>query len=242
MAPSELDLLFSFHRYRKLRLYFAWPFVLALALFAKSTEQGFWLGAPVIVLGEMIRIWSHGYLRKARQLATSGPYAYVRNPLYIGNFLIGFGFCAIIWHPLIVSTFILGFAVVYGVTVKGEEQRLSYKFKEEYERYRHNVSRFFPRLTPYGESRKAEFKSHRVWGHGEPITILAILELYLMLYLRHEFYQEHARLSGFGFMVFIFALLVGFLLLSAFYVRRSKGKRRRQNLKREKGTVPEHVN
>lgn len=225
MAPSELDLLFSFHRYRKLRLYFAWPFVIALAVFAKSTEQGFWLGAPVIVLGEAIRVWSHGYLRKARQLAMDGPYAYVRNPLYIGNFLIGFGFCIIIWNPIIVSIFTLGFAIVYGVTIKGEEQRLSYKFKEEYERYRQKVPRLFPRLTPCGGRRNAKFKIHRVWGHGEPITILAILGLFLILYLRHELYQERAMLSGFVFMVLISTLLVGLPLLSALYFRGSKGKR-----------------
>src|SRR3989338_4068988 len=87
--PSPLDSQFSFHRFRKLRLYFTWPFVIILAIYAKSTNQGFLVGAIFIVLGEIIRMWSHGYLRKSRRLAISGPYAYVRNPLYLGNFLIG---------------------------------------------------------------------------------------------------------------------------------------------------------
>src|SRR3990167_3853358 len=147
--PFEVGLKFSFHRFRKLRLYFAWLFVLVLAVFGKSTSQGFWMGAPVILTGEAIRIWSHGYLRKAKQLATNGPYAFVRNPLYLGNFLIGLGFCLIIWHPAIALIFTLGFFPVYWVTVRGEEQRLAYKFGDAYADYLRQVPRFFPRLLPY---------------------------------------------------------------------------------------------
>ena len=111
--PFEVGLQFSFHRFRKLRLYFAWVFAVALAIYAKSTDRGFWLGIPVILAGEAIRIWSHGYLRKARQLASDGPYAYVRNPLYLGNFLMGLEFCIIIWHPVVGIVFTFGFFLVY---------------------------------------------------------------------------------------------------------------------------------
>lgn len=207
---SELDLQFSFHRYRKLRLYFGWAFLIAVAFFAKSTDQGFLASVPLMLLGGALRVWSHGYLRKARELATSGPYAYVRNPLYMGNFLIGLGFCVVVWHPLIIFFFVVGFFAVYWVTIKGEEQRLRFKFKGRYENYIGNVPRFIPRFTPHSSSANARFALHRVFGHGEPITILGIILLYLILYLRQELYQD-----GKPFSALTYSLLGLFLLLGA---------------------------
>ena len=216
--PFEVGLKFSFHRFRKFRLYLAWLFVVVLAIFAKSTNQGFWIGAPVIATGEIIRIWSHGYLRKARQLATNGPYAYVRNPLYLGNFLIGFGFCLIIWHSIIGVIFIVGFFLVYWLTIRGEEQRLAFKFGDAYAEYCRKVPRFLPRLSPYKRMQKAPFALHRVWGHGEHITILAIIELFLLLYLRQEFYQNQAFLTpvtfGLGIVVAVSGVLLGIAVAS----------------------------
>ena len=224
--PFEVGLKFSFHRFRKLRMYFAWLFVITLAVFAKSTTQGFWTGAPIILAGEAIRIWSHGYLRKARQLATNGPYAYVRNPLYLGNFLIGFGFCLIIWHPIIGVVFAIGFFSVYWLTVKGEEQRLAFKFGEAYADYLRNVPRFLPRLNPYKQSAKTPFAFHRVWGHGEHITMLAILSLFLALYLRQEFYQNHKPLTATSFV--LLGLSAGVVILSvvALVARGFRSKKR----------------
>lgn len=223
--PSELELLFPIHRYRKLRLYFAWPFVIVIAIFARSTVPGFWLGAALILLGEGIRIWAHGYLRKARKLATSGPYAYVRNPLYLGNFLIGIGFCAIVWHLLLALVFTIGFASVYGVTIKGEEERLYYKFKEQYLRYQQSVPCFLPRLSAYWGGQGQKFKAHRVWGHGEHITVLAILVCFLSLYLRHQLYQEATGFSWDVIVAFVFTLSLGLFLLVSMFDRWSKGRR-----------------
>lgn len=204
-----------FYRFRKLRMYGAWFFVSVLAIFARSTNLGFFIATPFIVLGEAIRIWSHGYLRKSRELATSGPYAYVRNPLYVGNFLIGFGFCLVIFHPVVLSVFVAGFFLVYWVTVKGEEERLALKFKEAYEHYTNQVPRFIPRLRPYQGRQEKAFQLHRVWGHGEYITILAIMGLFLVLYLRQEFYQNHNPLTMMFVMGVISAAGIGLLLLLA---------------------------
>ena len=181
VAPSPL---------RKLRHYLAWPFAILLALFAKSTNQGFWWGVPVIVLGELVRIWSQGHLLKSRQLATDGPYAFVRHPLYVGNFLVGAGFCIIIWHPLVAGFFVLSFFSVYLVAIRLEEKKLRDRFEPAFIPYAQSVPSFLPRLTPYPYRSKDPFVWRRVWGHGEHITILAILSVLLGVYLRQALYQE----------------------------------------------------
>jgi hypothetical protein len=218
-APGELSN-FPFYRLRKLRLYLAWPFFIVLAVFATSSNFGFVIGIPLILLGEGVRIWSHGYLRKTRRLATSGPYAHVRNPLYLGNFLMGLGFCLVIWNPLITAVFVGGFVFVYWVTVKGEEERLAYKFEREYAEYARQVPRFIPRLSPYGGRQNGSFAFHRAWGHGELITILAILTLLLGIYLRQELYQDRNAWNGFAMILLIAEAGLFLLLVSALFARR----------------------
>jgi protein-S-isoprenylcysteine O-methyltransferase Ste14 len=215
---------FFFYRLRKLRLWFAWPFVLGVVVYAQSSATGFWAGIPIIALGEAIRIWSHGYLRKTRKLATSGPYGYVRNPLYLGNFLIGLGFCVIMWHPAIVALYTIGFFGVYWVTVKGEEERLVYTFGQTFGDYCKAVRRFLPRLTPYRGGRRRRFAIHRVWGHGEEITIFAICDLILLFFLRQELYQYGNGLTEATLGVILLTAITSAALLFAHFHRRIKGR------------------
>src|SRR5688500_2719594 len=60
--------------------------------FAKPTGTALLAGACVSLLGLALRAWAAGHIRKNTQLATSGPYAFTRNPLYLGSFLLGLGF------------------------------------------------------------------------------------------------------------------------------------------------------
>ena len=77
---------------KKLRLLLAWTGGILLIFNTRIDEQSFLVGIPVVILGELIRILASGYLeKKGQKLATSGPFAFVRNPLYIGNFTLGFG-------------------------------------------------------------------------------------------------------------------------------------------------------
>jgi len=205
-------------------MWFAWPFVVGIAIIAESTTKGFWLGIPVIVLGEAIRIWSHGYLRKTRRLATDGPYAFVRNPLYVGNYLIGLGFFMIIWNPWMVVLYTAGFIGVYWVTVKGEEQRLRDTMGKPYDTYCEHVRRFIPRFTPYAERSRAKFAAHRVWGHGELITILAINCLGILVFLRQEMYQFSNGINLMTLSLSVGLLALSMWLVFALELRKVKGK------------------
>ncbi len=102
-------------------------------------------GLSLVVIGLFIRSWSAGMLRKSEVLSVSGPYALVRNPLYVGSFLMMFGFCLLMrdWFAM---AFIVGpMAIVYWFQVKREEAGLSKRFKSQWTSYVQKTGRFFPR-------------------------------------------------------------------------------------------------
>lgn len=127
------------------------PFVLIYVFFVRPhLSAGNWLidalGFVLILAGLTVRIvsrdWkaSHG----SSGVVVTGPYAVVRNPMYVGSFLIGLGFCAIIGN----IPFLIGFAVVYGIVhetvVRREERFLLGRWQEEYAAYLRSVPAWLP--------------------------------------------------------------------------------------------------
>ena len=105
----------------------------------------------LVVLGQLWRCWSAGYIGlyrgenvKANKLATTGPYALMRNPLYFGNFVIGLGWSVMAGVKGMII-FTVCFVILYAVIIiPHEEQFLSAKFGREYEDYCRRVKRFRP--------------------------------------------------------------------------------------------------
>lgn len=126
----------------KKRIVFAWLFALSLAFF--SQEFPHWLGITVCFLGASLRVWASGYLHKDRQLTVSGPYAWVRNPLYLGTYLMGIGALASTQAWIALAGLTLVFAGVYHFIILQEEQKLQKLFGPSYELYCRSVPRFFP--------------------------------------------------------------------------------------------------
>lgn len=138
--------------------------VLALWL-CQPTITSFVLGLLVALSGEALRIWGVGYsgvttrMRKvvAPRLVTAGPYAYVRNPLYIGNFITALGFLIIAvggigWglRVLLLLVTVASYGLVYaGIIIPLEEEYLARTFGNPYEEYCRHVPRLLPRPTPY---------------------------------------------------------------------------------------------
>ena len=116
---------------------------------ARPDSLSLWLGAPVVFLGLLVRGWAAGVLSKDRELAVSGPYAFTRNPLYMGTFLIGIGAVVAGGRPWLGVVFIAWFGWTYGSTMARESAELATRFGERYGRYRESVPVFVPRLTPY---------------------------------------------------------------------------------------------
>ena len=127
-------------------------FLCAAVFIALARPQALTLavGGGVALLGLALRAWSAGHIRKNAQLATTGPYAYTRNPLYLGSFFLGIGFTVAAGRPLLLgATFAALFLGIYLPVMRVEAATLAPLFGDAYARYARAVPLFFPRLTPY---------------------------------------------------------------------------------------------
>jgi protein-S-isoprenylcysteine O-methyltransferase Ste14 len=123
----------------------------AFIFLARPTPLALVGGGLISLAGLALRAWASGHIRKNAKLATCGPYAYTRNPLYFGSFLLGLGFTIASGRWLLAILFGLLFLGIYFPVMRVEASTLGELFGEEYESYRAGVPLFFPRLTPYRE-------------------------------------------------------------------------------------------
>ena len=124
----------------------------AFIFFARPTPRMLLIGASVSLLGLALRAWAAGHIRKNAQLATSGPYAFTRNPLYLGSFLLGLGFTIASgrwWLGLLFAALFLG---IYLPVMRVEATKMTELFGKEFETYRRAVPLFFPRFTPFRQT------------------------------------------------------------------------------------------
>ena len=129
------------------------------------------LGVTLVVIGLGLRSWSAGILRKNAELTMTGPYGLIRNPLYLGSFLMMFGFCALIADPTN-FLFILGpILVIYVVKVRQEEKLLAERFPEQWAVYSKTTPRFVPGLRMPNLS--AEWSLSQWLRHREYQAVLA---------------------------------------------------------------------
>lgn len=137
-------------------------------LFAHPTRASVALGFGFALLGEALRTWSSGVIVKTKELSTEGPYGLVRNPLYVGNFLIGLGVAIMGGRWGFVPVFLAAFLPVYRGLVAKEEKRLLELYGDAFVEYCRAVPRFVPRSLPWPlpaapyDAKRMLFK-HREW-------------------------------------------------------------------------------
>jgi protein-S-isoprenylcysteine O-methyltransferase Ste14 len=102
------------------------------------------IGAGVSVIGLAIRAWASGHIRKNAQLAVSGPYAFTRNPLYLGSFLLGLGFTIASGRWELAILFAALFLGIYFPVMRVEATTMGELFGKEYQAYKQAVPLFFP--------------------------------------------------------------------------------------------------
>lgn len=149
-------------------------FVLGIAYvaLARPTVTSLALGGAVALIGVLVRAWASGHIMKNDRLATSGPYAHTRNPLYFGSFLIALGFAAAAHWSLLVAVVVF-FALIYYPTMQREIANIQERFPDTYARYAAHVPLFFPRLGPWrgdaGSMNRFEpalYMKHGEWKAG----------------------------------------------------------------------------
>jgi protein-S-isoprenylcysteine O-methyltransferase Ste14 len=162
-------------------------FAAAYFWFARPSWTSLGAGFAVAAVGVLVRAFASGHIRKNAALATTGPYAFTRNPLYLGSIIIAVGFIVAARNFWIGVAALAMFAFIYLPVIMAEEKYLRSTFPG-YDRYASEVPRFLPRLTPYRAGAEVDDGSSQFSS---------------ALYLRHREYN--AALGSF--------LMLGALLL-----------------------------
>ena len=126
---------------------------------ARPTMRSLAIGLALAAAGELLRIWAAGHLDKGREITRSGPYRFVRHPLYLGSALMGAGFvvAARSWPVAIVAAAYL--ALTYGAAIRTEEATLDVRFAGAYAEYR--AGRAAPDTRPFSWARVRANREYR---------------------------------------------------------------------------------
>ncbi len=179
----------------KYRSYTPLPFLVLMILYSNPNIYSLFFGFIFVIIGEFIRIWANSWAGSETRttggvggtfLIVSGPYAYVRNPLYIGNVIIyfGLGIMSNAVFPYLQIIALIYFLYQYYEIVKEEENFLKTKFGDEYKDYCEKVNRFLPKLKKYENSKieQPEFSWKKGW-QSEVRSIQASLSVIAILVL-----------------------------------------------------------
>jgi protein-S-isoprenylcysteine O-methyltransferase Ste14 len=149
------------------------------------------IGGGVALIGLALRAWASGHVRKNDVLAVSGPYAYTRNPLYLGSFIIGLGFTIAAGRWILGVVFAVFFFFIYVPVMRVESETLSQLFGERYMQYARAVPLFLPRGKRYGDSTQSEtsFDMSLYLRYREYQALLGLLAAWTLLALK-SFYQK----------------------------------------------------
>jgi protein-S-isoprenylcysteine O-methyltransferase Ste14 len=151
-------------------LYFATPSVTTLTV-----------GAAVALPGLLLRAWASGHLRKNETLATTGPYAYTRNPLYLGSFLMGVGFTIAAGQALLTIIFIVMILGIYLPVMRVESATLAMLFGKKYDRYAKEVPLLFPRFSPYRRTGEVRFDRKLYVRYREYRAAIGVVFVWMLL-------------------------------------------------------------
>ncbi len=171
---------------QRMRVPLGFLFGIIFLIFARPAPVTLGIGGIIAVVGILIRGWASGHIRKNQNLAVSGPYAYTRNPLYLGSFILGIGFTiasGVWWLGLIFIALFLG---IYLPVMRVEAKDLTEIFGADYEEYARKVPLFFPRLSSYNAS-DAEFDMSLYLRYREYRAALGLVIAWSILLMKAIF-------------------------------------------------------
>lgn len=159
-------------------------FALAVAyiFFSRPTIKLLIGGSLVAAVGLVLRGYAAGHLVKNQKLAMNGPYAWTRNPLYLGSALMGAGFALAGGNWILALACLLLFAGIYWPVIRREENYLRHEFGEDYEKYAESVPLFFPRFRRPEGGERFQWKQYR--KNHEYEALLGFLGLIIFLVFR----------------------------------------------------------
>ena len=178
---------------RRIRVPMGFVFAALYLALARPTGVSMLSSLLLVLPGIALRAYASGYVQKNAELTTTGPYAYTRNPLYLGSMLLAFGFAAASRSPVIVAALALFFALIYVPTIRAEEEYLRAHFAG-FDAYARSVPRLLPRpprrRTATGASLPpGNFAPQLYRKHREYNALMGAIAIYaalgLLLYFQH---------------------------------------------------------
>jgi len=173
---------------RRIRVPLGFAFAVLYFWLAEPNWLSLALGTVLIIPGLLVRALASGHVRKNEALATSGPYACTRNPLYSGSLLMGIGFAVAARSWWVGIVLVAMFFAIYLPVIRGEEEFLRAKFAE-FDEYARHVPRMFPRITPYrsgDDSGAFSFELYR--KHREYNALLGALAMMMALVVKMKIF------------------------------------------------------
>jgi protein-S-isoprenylcysteine O-methyltransferase Ste14 len=130
------------------RVRLGYPLAVVVLWFSRPVPGNILLGGLVGILGLWLRAYAAGYLQKQEVLTVTGPYAYTRNPLYLGSAILVLGAAIAMQSWISTSLLLLYFAIFYSAVMRREETELRMRHGAVFVEYARAVPLFFPRLRP----------------------------------------------------------------------------------------------
>jgi protein-S-isoprenylcysteine O-methyltransferase Ste14 len=199
MSVEEQDIRSIVFKYRS---YTPIPFLIVMLVFARPTLPSLVVGFAITLLGECVRFWGVSIAGSETRttgsvggtfLITNGPFAYTRNPLYLGNMLLylGVGIMSMALFPWLQIVALVWFYVQYSLIVSKEEEYLADRFGVEYAEYKAKVRRFLPVLAKYETNTTPPKRVNPKEGlSSERRTLQAVALVTLIIVVIYFFQQQ----------------------------------------------------
>lgn len=168
------------------RQWFAVLFVLLVSIMGQPHQTMLYAGTAVAAAGALIRLWASGHVMKNKVLATDGPYAFVRHPLYVGNILLlaGYSMASSLWWSYLLMLALLLF--YYPPTITYEDNKLRKFFGDAWVEWSKTTYALIPTLPARsGNTEKSSWSFKKsLMQNGEPIIIAYLIGCMYLLYTK----------------------------------------------------------
>jgi len=163
------------HRRDRYRQFVGIFFVFLVTAVGAPKAGWYWPGVFLAGLGIVVRMWASGHIKKDKALATDGPYAYVRHPLYVGNILLGAGFCLAsgLWWSM--PAFVLILLLFYPQAIRREDNKLRRLFGKDWESWSRHTLALIPRVRELAGPGGGWSFRQSLRQNGEPVIALFLV-------------------------------------------------------------------
>lgn len=167
------------------RQWFAVLFVLLVSIAGEPEQTLLYAGTGIAIIGALIRLWASGHVKKNKELATDGPYAFVRHPLYVGNILllVGYSLASSLWWSYVLMVALLLF--YYPPTISYEDNKLRNFFGEAWENWSKTTYALIPTLPTKSNQMGSSWSFRQsLMQNAEPVIIAYLIGCMYMLYAK----------------------------------------------------------